>query len=239
MARPRYHLRPSDWFDVLDWLTYQLNQPDWLTNPEHPVHRSGIRHLADRVEQLRHVSVPTHPDCQLLQAYLNECLARHDWDKLRKTLSARRRRRREKRTQQAPINVTLSPDAHHWLKQLVRAGGFATLSEAVEGTLPDLVATLESQARDHRYQDLAGHFARYDAPALCGAVEYYLEQTSHQRSLATACRIAYQWYLGAPDAHKEALLRERFLEDLVWNESHLGWPVAVFLSDLDGNQQAH
>lgn len=233
MPRPRYRIRPEDWFDVLDWVEYQLKQPDWLTDPEHPVHEQGITNLAQRIEQLRLVSTPTYPDCGLLQRLLNDCLPRYDWDKLRKSLSARRRRRRERRTRQAPVNLTLTPDAHHWMKQLVRAGGFATLSDALESTLPDLVAALESQAREARYQDLATILDQYDSAALCRAVEFYLEQTSEHRSLATACRIAYQWYLGAPDAHKEGLLRERFLEDLVWNETHLGWSVAAFMSDLE------
>lgn len=218
---------------MLDWVEYQLSQPDWLTDPEHPVHAQGIANLAERVEQWRFVSTPTYPDCAVLQRQLDDSLPRYDWDKLRKNLSARRRRRREKRTRQTPVNLTLTQDAHHWLKQLVRAGGYATLSEALENTLPELVASLESQARENRYKELANTLDGCDAAQLCHAVEVYLEQAAEHRSLATACRIAYQWYLGAPDAHKESLLRERFLEDLVWNETHLGWPVAAFLSDLE------
>lgn len=229
MPRPRFHITPDDWFDTLDWLEYQLSQPGWLLDNEHPVHEQGLAHLTERLHQCRFVQSPTHPDCDALQTLLEQNLDRPDWDRLRKTLSARRRRRREKRLAQSPVNLTLTTQAHHWLKHLARAGHFATFSDALVDALPALVADLESRAQEILKADLEQTLASWTELELIKATGHYLEIARSDRSLATACRIAFQWYQREPDRHKAKMLKERFIEDLVWNEIHLNKASKVFL----------
>jgi len=229
MPRPRFVIGPDDWFDTLDWLDHQLNQPTWLLNEQHPIHQVGLATFKDRVRQCRYASQPTHPDCEALQNLLTDSLTRADWDRLRKTLSARRRRRRERRLDQAPVNITLTPQAHHWLKNLTDAGGFATLSQALEDALPQLVAEHEAANQQARQTNIETTLKHWTRAQLLSAIERYLDLASRERSLATACRIAYQWYQREPDSHKEALLKERFIEDLVWNETHLKKPASNYL----------
>lgn len=229
MPRPRFHITPDDWFDTLDWIEYQLSQPGWLLDEEHPVHKQGLAHLTERIHQCRYVQTPTHPDCDGLQALLEHNLDRSDWDRLRKTLSARRRRRRERRLAQSPVNLTLSTQAHNWLKQLARAGQYTTLSDALVATLPRLVAELESQAQANLKAKLERALANWTEFDLIRAVDQYLENARADRSLATACRIAFQWHQREPDRHKAQMLKERFIEDLVWNEVHLGKAATHFL----------
>jgi hypothetical protein len=230
MPRPRFHLTPDDWFDTLDWLEYQLSQPGWLVAEAHPVHNQGLAYLTERVHQCRYVQSPTHPDCDALQHLLEQCLDRSDWDRLRKTLSARRRRRRERRMAQSPVNLTLNTQAHHWLKQLARAGHFTTLSDALAETLPELVAEMEQRAQVELKARLENAIADWTELSLAEAVDRYLETARSDRSLATACRIAFQWYQRDPDQNKARMLRERFVEDLVWNEVHLGKTAWVYLT---------
>ncbi|GGX52097.1 hypothetical protein [Saccharospirillum salsuginis] len=229
MPRPRFVIGPDDWFDTLDWLDHQLSQPTWLLDEQHPIHRLGLATFQDRVRQCRYASQPTHPDCQALQSLLTDSLTRPDWDRLRKTLSARRRRRRERRLDQSPVNLTLTPAAHHWLKNLAEAGGFATLSQALEESLPQLVAEHEASNQQTRQQRIEEQLAGWPRSWLLAVIERYLDRASRERSLATACRIAYQWFQREPDRHKESLLKERFIEDLVWNETHLKRPAVDFL----------
>lgn len=234
MPRPRFHITPDDWFDTLDWLEYQLSQPGWLLDDNHPVHQQGLAHLTERIHQYRYVQSPTHPDCDALQNLLEHNLGRPDWDRLRKTLSARRRRRRERRLAQSPVNLTLNTQAHHWLKQLARAGQFTTLSDALTETLPSLVAQLESQAQNTLKVTLEHRLASWTELDLIAAADQYLEHARSDRSLATACRIAFQWYQRDPDRHKAHMLKERFIEDLVWNEVHLGKAAAHYLAVKPG-----
>lgn len=229
MPRPRFHITPDDWFDTLDWLEYQLSQPGWLLDDEHPIHQQGLAHLTERIHQCRYVQSPTHPDCDALQTLLEHNLDRPDWDRLRKTLSARRRRRRERRLAQSPVNLTLTTQAHHWLKQLARAGQYTTLSDALIESLPTLVAELESQAQDNLKAELERGLSTWTELDLIRAVDQYLENARADRSLATACRIAFQWHQRDPDRHKARMLKERFIEDLVWNEVHLGKAATRFL----------
>lgn len=230
MPRPRFRIAADDWFDALDWLDYQLNQPGWLVAQGHPIHQLGIAHFKEQLRQFREIEEPKQGHCDDLQALLTEALERSDWDRLRKTLSARRRRRREKRTNQGPVNLTLSGQAHQWLKQLAQAGQHNTLSDALEQHLPDLVAQLEADAQSQRAAKLEAELAGWSQSRLLQAIETYLSQAAEERSLATACRIAYQWYQREPDANKAGLLRERFIEDLVWNEAHLKRPASDFLA---------
>ncbi len=230
MPRPRFHIRPDDWFDTLDWLEYQLSQPGWLLDEAHPAHQQGLAHLTERIHQCRYVQTPTHPDCDALQTLLEYNLDRSDWDRLRKTLSARRRRRRERRLAQSPINLTLTTQAHHWLKQLARAGQYTTLSDALVESLPALVADLESKAQGNLKAELERALASWTELDLISATDQYLETARSDRSLATACRIAFQWHQRDPDRHKAQMLKERFIEDLVWNEIHLGKAASSYLS---------
>lgn len=236
MPRPRFHITPDDWFDTLDWLEYQLSQPGWLLDDEHPVYKQGLAHLTERIHQCRYVQSPTHPDCEALQTLLEHSLDRPDWDRLRKTLSARRRRRRERRLAQSPVNLTLSTQAHHWLKQLARAGQFNTLSDALTETLPTLVAQLELQAQNNLKAALERTLAEWTEFDLIRAADQYLENARDDRSLATACRIAFQWHQRDPDRHKAEMLKERFIEDLVWNEVHLGKAATLYLTAAPTNQ---
>lgn len=230
MPRPRFAICPDDWFDTLGWLEFQLSRPEWLVQEFHPIHEIGLAEFTDRVRQLRQVVQPSHPDCDGLQDLLTSALERSDWDRLRKTLSARRRRRRERRLNQSPVNLTLTPHAHHWLKQLMQAGGHDTLSDALEAHLPDIVAELELRLQRHRYDVIEAELRAWSTSKLLVAIERYLTRAQQQRSLATACRIAYQWYQRDPDPTKESLMRERFIEDLVWNESHLKRPAHEFVT---------
>jgi hypothetical protein len=235
MPRPRFHLTPDDWFDTLDWLEYQLSQPGWLVAEEHPVHTQGLAYLTERVHQCRYVQTPTHPDCDALQHLLEQCLDRSDWDRLRKTLSARRRRRRERRMAQSPVNLTLNTQAHHWLKQLARAGQFDTLSDALAETLPALVANPEQQAQVRLKARLEEATSDWVEAELIAAVDHYLAAARSDRSLATACRIAFQWYQRNPDRHKAQMLKERFVEDLVWNEIHLNKAASNYASNTSSS----
>jgi hypothetical protein len=127
------------------------------------------------------------------------------------------------------VNLTLSTQAHHWLKQLARAGQFNTLSEALAQSLPSLVSDIEQQAKVQLEAKLTLVIENWLEFDLIRVVDSYLNQAKTDRRLATACRIAFHWHQRDPDRHKANMLKERYIEDLVWNEIHLGRPALGFL----------
>ncbi len=238
MARPRYQINPQDWYDCLDWLDHQLAQPTWLTERDHPVHSIGLSTLKDCLNQWRDVDRPTLDLCQSVQDILVRSLTMEDWGRLRKSLSARKRRRRETRLAEKPINITLTPSAHQMLVEYRDLSATGTLSEAVETAIQQaLVELRESRERDLE-RELLEFLRHFKASVLIEVVQNYLELTTTRRSLANSCKIAHQLFLKRPDRNSLRLVRDRFVEDLVWNETHLKVPYAslnLFPDDLTLN----
>lgn len=221
MGRPRYKVNPDDWSDTLDWLNNQLGQPEWLVNGDHPIHRFGIVALRECLVEWQMVSHPTEALCGSAQAILTEALHDDDWARLRKALSARRRRRRERRGDQKSVNITLSPIAHAHLVELKEISGFSTLSETLETALPEATKQAKSAKAKQLSAEILTRLKALKPIDQVLLIEKYLTKTQERRSLANACKIAYQLFRKRSDADSLKLLQERFVEDLVWNELHL------------------
>jgi len=101
-----------------------------------------------------------------------------------------------------------------------------------------MVADLEAHAQKTLKTDLEQTLASWTELDLIANADQYLTAARNDRSLATACRIAFQWHQRDPDRHKAQMLKERFIEDLVWNQIHLGKPATAYLSAKTVTQNA-
>lgn len=234
MARPRYQINPEDWFDCLDWLDYQLQQPHWIHEPDHPIHSFGLAVLRECVVQWRDIDRPTQDLCASAQEILQDSLTMEDWSRLRKSLSARKRRRTQRKQQSKAVNITLTPAAHEALTQFRLLSGAATFSEALEDHLQEPLAQLRQLREQRLTSELKERLAKLKASEVVALVEHYLEMTLKRRSLANSCKIAHQLFLKRPDRESLRLVRDRFIEDLIWNDSHL----KIAFSDLIDLPQA-
>lgn len=230
MPRPRYQLNADDWFDCLDWLDYQLQQPDWLNEPDHPVHGFGLAVLKECVVQWRDIGRPTADLCQSTQSILEESLTIDDWGRMRKSLSARKRRRRERQRHRKAINITLSPAAHEALQDFRALSGAATFSDALENHLVDALNNLRAHREQQLTDELKSKLSSFKASELIQQVEVYLELANSKRSLANSCKIAHHLFIKRPDRDSLRLVRDRFIEDLIWNETHLKIPYGQLIS---------
>lgn len=221
MARPRYQINAADWFDCLDWLDHQLQQPDWLHEPDHPIHSVGLSVIKECVAQWRDIDHPSDALCRSAQDILQESLTMEDWARMRKSLSARKRRRRERQRHNRAVNITLTPQAHEALTEFRLLSGAHTFSEALEHHLQDSMITLRAQHERKLTAELQHRFQSLTTSVLLQMVEDYLELSQHRRSLANACKIAHQLYRKRPERDTLRLVRDRFIEDLVWNDTHL------------------
>ncbi|WP_320822765.1 hypothetical protein [Reinekea sp.] len=221
MARRRYQINATDWFDCLDWLDYQLTLPDWLSRPDHPIHGVGIAGLKDHLMQWRAIEPPHKDLYQSAQLVLNEALQDDDWGRLRKALSAKKRRRREKRLDTQPINITLSAAAHELLLDYKQLSGALTLSDAIEQGLQPGMLELAQRHEQELLAELLERVGHIKASELVKIIENYLKLAVARRSLANSCKIARQLFLKRPDRGTYKLMMERFVEDLVWNNVHL------------------
>ena len=221
MARPRYQINRQDWLDSLDWLDHQLASPVWLTIEEHPVHQLGLMTLRECLNQWRDVSKPTDELCASVQEILDSSLTLDDWGRLRKSLSARKRRRREQRIEEKQVNITLTPSAHQALVDYRDLSTSATFSEAIENAVRHALAELQENQEKHLNVELLDHCKVLKASELIAMVKLYLERTERNRSLANACKIALLLFLKSPDRSSLRLVRDRFIEDLIWNQTHL------------------
>lgn len=222
MPRPRYQINATDWLDCLDWLDHQLSQPTWLTQSEHPVHEFGLKALKECVVQWRDIDRPTDDLCQSAQGILESSLTMDDWGRMRKSLSARKRRRREKRSDSKTVNITLTPAAHQALTELRDLSGAATFSDAIENHLQCAMTDLRKGREAQLIQQLKDLFRPLPASKFVKLVESYLALAQEKRSLANSCKIAQQLFMKRPERDTLKLVRDRFIEDLIWNELHLG-----------------
>jgi hypothetical protein len=221
MARPRYKINPVDWLDCLDWLDHQLKQPHWITELEHPIHSFGIATLNECIAQWREVDKPTDELCQSVQEILEPSFTIEDWGRLRKSLSARKRRRKEKRLENKQINITLTPSAHHMLVEYRNMSSAATFSEAIELSMGEAMNALRVQFEQHLQAEIIESLVDKKPSEVIKLVETYLALAQERRSLANSCKIAHQLFLKRPERETLRLTRDRFAEDLVWNEVHL------------------
>lgn len=221
MPRPRYQINSDDWLDILDWLEHQLNQPQWLTMHEHPIHSFGLATLKDCVVEWRTVEKPTRDLCSSAQTILEESLTMDDWGRMRKSLSARKRRRRERRQENKSINITLTPSAHRALVEFRELSGATTFSDAIENHLNNTLEDLRKQHELTLEQNIQAILKDLKASELIKMVASYLELAQTRRSLANSCKIAHQLFMKRPDRNSLVLVRDRFVEDLIWNELHL------------------
>ena len=221
MARPRYRINRKDWLDCLDWLDHQLSLPDWVLKEGHPIHSFGLMTLRDCLNQWREVKKPTDELCDSVQEILEASFTIEDWGRLRKSLSARKRRRQEARIDEKPINITLTPSAHQMLVEFRDLSSSATFSEAVESAIRQALVELQHQQEHDLTKTLLNHCQSLKASELIAQVERYLQRTEQKRSLANSCNIAHQLFLKRPDRSSLQLVRDRFIEDLIWNQVHL------------------
>jgi hypothetical protein len=221
MPGRRYQINATDWFDCLAWLDYQLSRPDWPARPEHPIHGVGIAGLKNHLTQWR-VTETTHKGLyQSAQLVLNDALQDDDWDRLRKALSAIKRRRQENRLDTQPANITLSAAAHELLLDYKQLSGALTLSDALEQGLQPGMLELAQRHEQKLLAELLERVGHIKASELVKIIENYLKLAVARRSLANSCKIARQLFLKRPDRGTYKLMMERFVEDLVWNSVHL------------------
>ena len=221
MARPRYHLNARDWLDCLDWLDYQLTLPDWLGQPEHPIHRTGIASLKSHLNHWRSIDSPNDELFQAAQLVLVKVFDDDDWGRLRRALSAKKRRRRDRRLDTQPVNITLSAEAHRLLLDYKFLSGALTLSDAIEQGLQPGMLELEQQHEQDLFAELLQRMDQFKASDLVKIIENYLNLAVTRRSLANSCKIAQKMFLTRPDRTAYEMMMERFVEDLVWNSVHL------------------
>lgn len=222
MSRPKYKINTKDWLDCLDWLEYQLSLPKWLEQPKHSIHDLGIPALQKLIGQWRAAERPGPHLIAQVQKTLDNSLESEDWARLRKALSAKRRRRKEKRYDTAPVNITLTAEAHKCLQEYKQTSGAETLSEAIILGLSHRLAELKKDQEKNRQEQLLEQVKNIKASKMISAIEQYLELCEQRRSLANSCKIAFQLFSKRPDKASYRMTIERFVEDLIWNESHLG-----------------
>jgi hypothetical protein len=221
MARPKYKINPTDWLDCLDWLSYQLTLPKWLELPKHSIHDMGIPALLDCINQWREVKNPSEELCDAAQSILDNALEAEDWSRLRKALSAKKRRRKEKRHDSSPINITLTPEAHRVLLEFKDLTGEDTISNAIIEGLKDMIGQMTAASEQLRTKTLKQALKSYRASELVKLVGDYLNKSDERKSLANSCKIAFQLFQKRPDKNSFNMIIERFIEDIVWNETHL------------------
>jgi len=144
-----------------------------------------------------------------------------DWGRLRKSLSAKKRRRREKRLDTKPVNITLTSAAHQILNDFKDLSGSSTLSDAIELGFQQAIDDLRAKKEVSMAEDIMALLRTYKASEIIKIVEKYLLLAKERRSLANSCKIAYQLFTKRPDRNSLKLVCDRFAEDLVWNEIHL------------------
>ena len=233
MARPRYRISSQDWLDCLDWFEYQTHQRQWLLQPEHPIHEMGISSIQQSIAQWRQVEKPTNEMLRKLQQLLDHSITEEDRARYRKALSAKKRRRREQRLQIKPVNITLTTEAHRDLVEYKKLTGIKTLSEAVESGLKSALYELNKQKENEQSQQLLTQLSRYTPKELTKYTLRYLNCCTQQRTLANSCKVAFDLFKQSPNRNSAQLLIERLVEDLVWNNVHLG--VTVESLNLSGS----
>lgn len=221
MARPKYKMNRTDWLDCLDWLSYQLTLPKWLEQPKHSIHDMGIPALMECVNQWRDVVNPSDELCSAAQKVLDNALEAEDWARLRKALSAKKRRRKEKRFDTSPVNITLTADAHKILIEFKELIGEETISSAIIEGLRDSMIQLTANNEVARTKLLQQTLKTYRASELVQLVGNYLNRSDERKSLANSCKIAFQLFQKRPDKTSFNMILDRFVEDIVWNETHL------------------
>jgi hypothetical protein len=234
MARPKYKINRKDWLDCLDWLSYQLTLPKWLEQPKHSIHDMGIPALMDCVNQWRDIVNPSDELCSAAQTILDNALETEDWARLRKALSAKKRRRKEKRYDTSPVNITLTPEAHKVLIEFKELIGEETISSAIIEGLRETIGKLTATNEVERTKLFQKTLKTYRASELVQLVGNYLNRSDERKSLANSCKIAFQLFQKRPDKTSFNMILDRFVEDIVWNETHLKIDLAEMnLSELE------
>jgi hypothetical protein len=221
MARPRYKITETDWLDCLDWFEHQLNQPHWLTKVDHPIHGFGLATLKECLVQWREIDKPSKELLASVQEILEPSFTLEDWGRLRKSLSARKRRRREKRLEAKPVNITLTPDSHRLLVEYRDLSGAATFSDAINLAMQKAIVDIRVNFEKRLHTEIIDRLKQLKASDIVKTVEGYLALAREKRSLANSCKIAHQLFIKRPDRESLRLVCDRFSEDLVWNEVHL------------------
>lgn len=210
--------------DCLGWLDYQLSRPTWLTLPDHPVHTFGLSTLKESVAAWRACEHPSSEQCDALQQALEAALTSADWGRLRKSLYARKRRRRQHDRVDKAVTISLTPAAHQALVELRDLAQAETFSDAIEHSLQSTITELRQQKESSLQEELKALFKPIPASKFVALVEAYLSYAQEKRSLANSCKIAHQLFKKRPERDTLKLVRDRLLEDLVWNETHLNIP---------------
>lgn len=221
MGRPRYHINRKDWLDCLDWLDYQCARSDWYTTVNHPAQIFGISKLKRSVRDWRAVTRPSDEDLATVQEILICVLTAEDWSRLRKALSARKRRRREAIQDAKPINITLTPTAHQLLVEYRDLTDSGTLSDAIELGLQSAMLDARRFKEKNLETTIREWLESQPPKAIIKSSERYLTITNKRKTLANSCRFAQQVFNRRRNTDNFKLLRERFIEDLIWNELHL------------------
>lgn len=193
---------------------------------DHPIHQIGISRLQEKLSEWRVIEHPSKELCQDVQFILQNALDEDDWARLRKSLSAKRRRRRERRLQQKPVNITLTPEAHLVLAEYKRLANIETLSQAIESGLTAALAELKIKVESEQINRLRETFAGMKNEVFQSIASSYIKLSLERRNLANSCKIAMQLYEQNPDGETLNMLKLRLAEDLAWNELHLNVSVS-------------
>lgn len=224
MARPRYQITKEDWLDCLDWVDHQLSLPLWAEQPDHPLNAIGVKTLQDKLDYWRTVTFPNQAMLNGAQQVLEQSFTMEDWARLRKALSARKRRRREQRMEQKAVNVTLTTNAHKMIVEYRNLTGCQSISDAIECALKDALNEARVNAERVLTDQIMSLLMALKASEIVQVVAAYLELTAGKRTLANSCKIAFQLFSKRPDRESLKLLCDRFTEDLIWNQIHLQIP---------------
>jgi hypothetical protein len=221
MPRPRYQVNAKDWIDCLDWLDYQSKTPDWNMLQEHPIHEIGIPELQEKIAIWRAIGSPSKEDLRKLQLILDHSLTEQDRSRMRKSLSAKKRRRKDKRMLSKPVNVTLTPNAHNILVEYKMLAQIETLSEAIESGLKSALQELKSKHQADRARQLEHQLTKLSWQELVSCAQRYLHTADNRKSLSNNCKVALSMFLNDQNQSSASLLVDRLVEDLVWNEIYL------------------
>lgn len=238
MGRPRYHINPKDWFDCLDWFEYQLSQPHWLTDINHPIHSFGLSTLKECLTQWREIEHPTIELCESVQQIVEPSFTLEDWARLRKSLSARKRRRKEKQLDIKPVNITLTDEAHRQLKDYKNYTASTTLSEAILNALSFATESAKKAFEQKLQQQLKRLLGDYKPSIQVSLIDSYLVLAQQRRSLANSCKIAYQLFKKRPEASTLSMAVDRLIEDLIWNEVHLKVKADALIAEIHDKDSA-
>ena len=140
MARPKYRIPDSERWVAEQWLRGQL---DKIGFPENLGKRPELRKRSklDVIDEFRAAD-----SGEALTAFCERWLTSAEWDRMKVSIRASRKRKRDKIDNTKPVSLDLSKQAHYVLATIAKRDG-VTLSEVIEKYLDCEYGKALDQAR--------------------------------------------------------------------------------------------